>query len=256
MQVSEQILDAYDRQYADGISKWREVGAKYKALNIRQVCRDIVAPAHVLEVGAGEGSILHFLEQAEFLNESYALEISNSGLKAIESRGLKTLKEAKQFDGYNIPYQDKTFDLVILSHVLEHVEFPRLLLRELRRVGKFVVIEVPTEFSFEEDQRVQHYLSYGHINIYTPSLLRFLLKTEGFDVIADLMTITSKEVLEYHLYHGRGWKRGWKSTLKIAWRHRRDQLLFSMGNQRQKQLRANAYTVCCRGTDRQIRIME
>ena len=32
---------------------------------------------------------------------------------------------------------------------------------------------------------IQHFLSYGHINIYTPTLFRFLLKSEGYEFISE-----------------------------------------------------------------------
>jgi hypothetical protein len=80
---------------------------------------------------------------------------------------------------------------------LEHVEFERKLLRELSRVARYQVIEVPKDYRFGVDKKVSHFLSYGHINLYTPSSLRFLLKSEGFAIVKEKIAIYSKKTYQY-----------------------------------------------------------
>lgn len=48
-------------------------------------------------------------------------------------------------DAVFLPFADKTFDYVICSHVLEHIEQPDLLLQELARVGSRGYVECPSE---------------------------------------------------------------------------------------------------------------
>jgi SAM-dependent methyltransferase len=48
-------------------------------------------------------------------------------------------------DGCQLPFRDKSFDYVICVHVLEHVQQPELLLREMQRVARAGYIETPTE---------------------------------------------------------------------------------------------------------------
>ncbi|HEX8461108.1 MAG TPA: class I SAM-dependent methyltransferase, partial [Segetibacter sp.] len=159
------VISAYDNFYQNHDEAWRMLGAKYKAQNIVDVCTG-KAFAKVLEVGAGDGSILYYLDRWNFAPELYAIEISESGVEHIQSRNLKSVKEVQVFDGYHIPYADQEFDLVILAHVLEHVEFERKLLRELKRISKYQVIEVPRDYRFGVDKRINHFLAYGHLNVY------------------------------------------------------------------------------------------
>jgi len=192
------VVSAYNERYS-GRSRWRALGAKYKAKNIVEVCKRAgFAPARILEVGAGEGAVLSALSDLGFGQELHALEISKSGLEVIEGRALPNLKSATWFDGYTIPFPDDSFDAVILCHVLEHVEFERLLLRELRRVAPRHIIEVPLDYYPGVDAKYQHYLGYGHINVYTPTSLRFLVKSEGFKPEQELLTITHEEVMEFN----------------------------------------------------------
>ena len=174
----------YDEFY-DGASPWRDLGAKYKAKNLIEVCnRAGFKPRRVLDA-AGLG------------NEFHALEISRSGVEAIKGRGIAAIKQVSWFNGYELPYEDDAFDAVILCHVLEHVEYERVLLRELRRVAPRHLIEVPLDYRPGADKTYAHCLSYGYINVYSPTLLRFLLRSEGFTIEQELLTIVHEEVMEY-----------------------------------------------------------
>ena len=46
-----------------------------------------------------------------------------------------------------LPFEDKEFDYVILSHVLEHVQKPLELKKEIERIGKAGYIELPTKLN-------------------------------------------------------------------------------------------------------------
>lgn len=212
IKTSQDVQKAYDEQYTDKITPWRELGGKQKAKNILHVVGN-QSFQKVLEFGAGEGSILKFLDKNEQFKELYALEISDSGIKQIQDRNLENLKEVKKFDGYTTDYADQEFDLVYCSHVIEHVEHPRLVLREIKRISKCQVFEIPLDYSKKVDTQVEHLLGYGHINVFTPSLFKFLLQSEGFQIQKDLLLPISKEVLEYNWYNNMNLKRTLKRKL-------------------------------------------
>lgn len=198
VEKSKNLTEAYKNQYSsEKINAWRKLGAEQKALNIIEITKD----SHfnkVLEVGAGDGSVLKALSLHNFAEKFYALEISESGLEKIRSQKIPNLKSAKLFDGYEIPFRNKFFDLVILTHVLEHVEHERVLLREINRITKKLVIEVPRDYRFNADKKFAHFMSYGHINIYTPTSLRFLLLTENFKTINQLTRLYNKNTYLYN----------------------------------------------------------
>ena len=197
VEIKEDIQQLYDEYYDEKQSKWRKFSAISKFSHIITLSEGLIFNK-VLEVGAGDGSILSLLDENNFATALYALEISKSGLEIINQLNLKNLIEATSFDGYNIPYPDNFFDLLILSHVLEHVEYPRMLLREIKRVSKFQIIEVPREYHHNIDKQMNHYLSYGHINVYTPSLLRFLLKSDNFEILKDIKGFYSDDILKFN----------------------------------------------------------
>ncbi|WP_131538393.1 class I SAM-dependent methyltransferase [Pedobacter nototheniae] len=251
--LSEEVKTAYDNFYTQSDVAWRMLGAKYKAQNIIDVCKSI-KPKKVLEVGAGDGSILHFLNEWNFAPEIYALEIAQSGVDIILERKLSHLKEAKTFDGYKIPYDDDSFDLVILAHVLEHVEHERILLRELKRVAKYVVVEVPKDYRFGVDKRMKHFLDYGHINMYTPTSLRFLLQSEGLEIIEDKVSMTATETVKFNEFINRKAPKTFSKNLKIELEYRIKKFIGNLLGQKKKEQFANAYTVLTKKSDHNLHI--
>ena len=73
----------------------------------------------------------------------------------------KKLKYTKLEPGKKLPFKDKEFDYVILSHVLEHIPNIKEFKKELVRIGKSGYIELPTKLNdnivFDCDEEV-----YGH----------------------------------------------------------------------------------------------
>jgi ubiquinone/menaquinone biosynthesis C-methylase UbiE len=155
----------------------------------------------LIDIGAGNGSVLARLDQAGVADELYAVEISESGVTAIKDLGLSRLKEAKLFDGYKIDFPDKFFDVGICIHVLEHVEHERLFLRELSRVAKELIIEVPLDGGIRMSRSIREGYKFGHLNYYTVPSLLFLLDTVGL-VSKQYLVTTSSSQYERHLYGG------------------------------------------------------
>lgn len=195
--VDPKLQRSYDDYYRADISEWREMGAIDKASNIRRLCSDY-EPESILDIGAGEGSVLQCLSDSGFGRRHFALDISASGVERISSRKIPTLIECRQFDGYTVPYPDAAFDLVVLSHVLEHVEHPRLLINEAARVGRLVFVEVP----LEHNRRLpKDYVwdEVGHINFYTAQTIRLLVQSCGYQVIGQIETHSARQLYQYRL---------------------------------------------------------
>jgi SAM-dependent methyltransferase len=204
LEVSERLRANYADTYAAGPNEWRRRGAVGKADNVVALCRDLSC-GKVLEIGAGEGSVLRRLSELGFGGALYALEISRSAVAAIEQQRIPRLVDCLLYDGYHVPYGDAHFDVAILSHVLEHVEHPRQLLYEASRVARFVFVEVP----LEDTRRLPYDHvpdAVGHINAYSPKTIRHLAQTCGLRVLRQITTTPSKGT--YTLRSSRaGWLR-------------------------------------------------
>jgi SAM-dependent methyltransferase len=192
--VNAKLQENYDSYY-EGESAWRALGAIGKSQNILDLC-GAIPHTRILDIGSGEGALLQRLSDLNFGEELYSLEISQSAVAAILHRNIPRVRECRLFDGYGIPYESRKFDLAILSHVIEHAEYPRKLLYEASRVANHVFVEVPLEdtamlkpdFVFD---------SVGHINFYSRKTIRRLLQTCDLRVLSQVVTNPSRAVYEY-----------------------------------------------------------
>ena len=178
--------------YYDGPSDWRTLGARGKAQRIVELCAR-VPHANILEIGAGDGAVLDELSRRGFGEKFFAVEVSATAIEAIGARGIRGLAECKVFDGDRTDFPDGAFDLVIMTHVVEHLEHPRQLLYEARRLGTRVFVEVP----LEDTLRLRRdYLpnAEGHINYYNPNSVRRLAQTCGLEVEEQIVRNSSMEI--------------------------------------------------------------
>jgi len=243
--VHSNLLSKYKNSYRGGMSQWRLLGGKPKANHIVSLCKaNKICPSSLIEVGCGEGAILEHLDKQNFCENMYGIDIADSGVKVVLSRNLKTLKEAKVFDGYRIPYPDKTFDLAICSHVLEHVEYERILLREIARVSKKFIIEVPIDYRPGADSKANHFFSYGHINMYSPTTIRFLIKSEGFSIVDDLVDVTDPEVLCFNYFFNQKKEEPTEDNIETKMNQLKQEVdQFRNKNRLQQEATASDYTV-------------
>ena len=192
--VSAKIRENYSGYYA-GESAWRALGAQPKAQNIAKLC-GAVPHDRLLEIGCGDGSIVQRLSDIKFGKDLFAIEISESAVEVTNARKIARLKECRLFDGYHIPYADGSFDLAVLSHVLEHVEYPRRLLYEASRVARHVFVEVP----LEDTMRLSNdfaFDSVGHINFYSSKTIRRLIQSCDLDIVFQEITNIPLSVYRY-----------------------------------------------------------
>jgi SAM-dependent methyltransferase len=89
------------------------------------------ADARTLDVGCGDGTI-------DFLIQQKRPDIAIEGIDVLVRSGTRI--PVTKFDGYAIPFQDKSFDAVMFTDVLHHTNDPMVLLREARRVARKAVI--------------------------------------------------------------------------------------------------------------------
>jgi SAM-dependent methyltransferase len=101
--------------------------------------RDIPVKSHDLVLDVGSGDNPHV--RADVLCDAYLLDSGERSGK------FDLIVDGRPFVfayARRLPFQDKAFDFIICSHLLEHMNNPADLLEELMRVGKAGYIEAPS----------------------------------------------------------------------------------------------------------------
>lgn len=158
--------EAYTQDPADAqrYSGWRALGALGKADHVMALCASAgIAPAGTLEVGCGDGALLCELHSRGFGGRLAGVEITEPAVQIASRRS--GIDSVALYDGSRLDQPDGTYELGILSHVLEHVRDPAALLHEVARACNAVVIEVPLEanLSARRASKREHAEEVGHL---------------------------------------------------------------------------------------------
>lgn len=115
------------------------------------------------------------------------IDISSAAIT--RAAGRPEVTEARRFDGVRIEARDRSYDLAICTHVLEHVADPLALLTEITRAARAIVIEVPLERNLAARRASALALSQsaGHLQRFDRASMRRLIATTGWRVRGELL---------------------------------------------------------------------
>lgn len=144
----------------------------------------------VLDLGCGEGKSVDLFRSIDPEVAWVGVDIEASP-EVCQRR--RTDARFVTFDGVQLPFEDDAFDVVFSHQVLEHVERPAELLREVRRVlrpgGRFI----------GSTSHLEPYHSFSYFN-FSPWGLRRILEGAGFRVVRlhpgmDALTLIGRRLL-------------------------------------------------------------
>ena len=129
----------------------------------------------VLDIGAGYGVLESYLRKSLPGDvRCYAIEPDQKAQESLEKNDIRWSADLDAFAG-------TTFDLIVLSHVFEHINDPVAYLRNLRpfcHPDTRLFIEVPNEdFHFKMDLE-------PHVLFFSPNTLSAVLKAGGFRTVS------------------------------------------------------------------------
>ena len=173
--------------------EWELLGAEEKARSIIQLT-DGCDIQSVFEIGSGTGALLETLDRLGFGERYYAVEPSKrlydfvSGRRSISR--LVTL-EQRRLDECELAQGH--YDLVVLSHVLEHIENPAELLSHAIKLARFILVELPMDGNACGNVRAavkstltghpRHNNYAGHIQFFSPKDVAQLVYWCGGEVL-------------------------------------------------------------------------
>lgn len=103
-------------------------------------------PQSILDVGCGEGVLTERWAGRLGENPVVGLDLPDPKLEAEWATRRRENLEFRTFDGGDLPFSERSFDLVAATEVLEHVPDPERTLAEMARVAsRHLLVSVPRE---------------------------------------------------------------------------------------------------------------
>ena len=100
----------------------------------------ILENTRVLDVGCNDGSFMEFLKKNKDV-DIRGIEISKEKVQTCISKGLTVIEGDAEFDLKQFP--DKSFDYVVLGQTLQAFINPKIVIKELLRVGNKAIVTIP-----------------------------------------------------------------------------------------------------------------
>lgn len=173
---------------------WLAIGAKDKADSI-EILSDGLGIKSILEIGSGTGAILQELDRRGFATDYYCIEPSASEYTfMIEQVTISRLRDSECAEVSGSRLARRRYDLIILSHVLEHTMAPARLLCSAIDLAPYVIVEVPLEGTIASNLRAKVKAQLtgvprinnaaGHVQFLSPASVRWMATLSGGRVLA------------------------------------------------------------------------
>jgi SAM-dependent methyltransferase len=158
--------------WATGLARQRDQLFSFYLTNAR--------PGRLLEVGCGDGGQLDRLRSMNW--ETEGQEIDAAAVERARTRGLRV--HLGNLQDLSLPAE--SFDVVTMSHVIEHAHDPVELLKQCHRVlrpGGLLIVVTPNVNSFGHWWFKSFWLGLDpprHLNLFAPRTLRQIAHIAGF----------------------------------------------------------------------------
>lgn len=201
--------DHYEAVYSDALERqaeWLRRSAGQKADSVEQLLRgNRIKPESVLELGCGTGAVMGELQKRGLAQHYYGIDYSATAIAYLKTAFPDIqCTVADVMETTNV-FERDSFDVVICSHVIEHLEDPVSFFQAIGRQFQFdyLVAEVPLEDLFFG--KVKALLKdrsknpAGHVQFFTRSSFLALITAMQYTVVDERVYAPSldKKTLQF-----------------------------------------------------------
>ena len=166
--------------------RWHEEDASWKSAQVcRMLERNRMTPSTFCEVGCGAGGVLADLQRRQGPSARFwGYEVSPQAYEICRSKENERLRFVLG-DVIEEP-PTRTYDVVMLLDVVEHIEDHMEFLRRVRPLGRAKIFHFPLDLSVQSllrgvPSRVRE--TAGHIHYFTRELALMTLRDTGYEVV-------------------------------------------------------------------------
>ena len=150
--------------------------AEYKYQNILNYFKNNI-PKRVLEIGCGTGGILSFFKSKNF--DCYGVDYENDHLDYARKNQINVSSSLEDIH--------EEFDIIVLSHVLEHlISFDDILYKCKKLLSKegIIYVEVPSIESITKhyDYNILNFMHIAHVTHFTKNTFINFINLKGFEI--------------------------------------------------------------------------
>jgi ubiquinone/menaquinone biosynthesis C-methylase UbiE len=135
-------------------------------------------PQHLLDMGCGTGQTLLFLKKQFPRSTLHGIDFSPLAVSLAKGHKLKNIRRGR---GEKLPYQNNSFDTVLMLDVIEHIKDDLAAVKEAKRVlkpgGKLIITTPALQFIWSD-----HDSNQGHYRRYTRRQMRSLARRAGLRI--------------------------------------------------------------------------
>jgi SAM-dependent methyltransferase len=163
---------------------------------IKNVWGDMRQAGKVLDYGCGNGVLTYWLWSNGFGKEIMGVDVSQTGVNNAQKSFTREGLTFATIDALNglVPH---SFDVVVSSHVLEHIDQPEIALASIAEKAEWLVLEVPLEkciwpelvARLKGKSRKENPL--GHVNFWNKATFKEFLQNSGLLVIRDYQYVSA-----------------------------------------------------------------
>lgn len=200
--------DHYHATYSDSLdrqSEWLRRSAKQKVDTVcRLLARNRVQPETILEIGCGTGAVVAELQQRKIAQSYYAVDYSSEAIEFLKKNIPNVHTVVGDVMDCSEFFSGKKFDVIICSHVLEHLEEPEAFLASLSNLEwKHLCVEVPLENLYfgrikaRFQDRSRH--PAGHVQFFDKSAFLQMFSGTGLNIMDEQVyaPVLSRDTLRW-----------------------------------------------------------
>lgn len=121
----------------------------WHTVRFREVGKLIEPAQNVLDIGCADGTFSKVIFDKSRASKFVGMDVLPKSVSFAKRRFAKSKKMSfRVADAHNLPFKDQSFDAVVCLEAMEHVEDPRRVISEMKRVlndNGYIIVLVPSE---------------------------------------------------------------------------------------------------------------